>query len=461
MHRINLIELPMAFTDFGLSERLLKAVDALQFTQPTEVQLQAIPAALAGDDLCVTAQTGSGKTAAFLLPLLQRLQAEDKPQAATRALILLPTRELAQQTLREFSRFARFTFLKAELVTGGEGFKEQAAYLRKNPEVVIGTPGRLLEHLEAGSLLLDDVEVLVLDEADRMLDMGFAEDVLKLVAPCNKERQTLLFSATVGGAAMGRVIDQVLREPKFLRLHSVRELNPEVVQQIITSDDVAHKERQLQWLLAHEQFTKAMVFTNTRAQADRLGGVLRACKHKVYVLHGEKQHDERKEIMARFKRGEFSVLVATDVAARGLDVAELELVINFDMAHSGDEYVHRIGRTGRAGAGGLVISLICPNDWNLMSSIERYLKLRFEKRQIKELAGSYQGPKKLKASGKAVGKKKKKDKDGKKDGGKAAGRSAKKPAGKRPAQPRGSDSLGTVGSADRLTPLRRKSKPEA
>ncbi|MCJ8170177.1 DEAD/DEAH box helicase [Atopomonas sediminilitoris] len=451
----------MTFSEFGLSERLHKAIEALKFTTPTEVQQQAIPPALAGKDLCVTAQTGSGKTAAFLLPMLERLQADEQPQTAPRALILLPTRELAQQTLREFSRFARFTFLKAELITGGEGFKEQAAYLRKNPDVVIGTPGRLLEHLEAGNLPLDNIQVLVLDEADRMLDMGFADDVLKLVSPCSAARQSLLFSATTGGAAMGRVIDQVLREPQFLRLHTVRELNPEVIQQIVTSDDVAHKERQLQWLLAHEKFNKAMIFTNTRAQADRLGGVLRACKHTVYVLHGEKPHDERKLIMARFKRGEFNVLVATDVAARGLDVAELDLVINFDMAQSGDEYVHRIGRTGRAGASGLVISLICPNDWNLMSSIERYLKLRFVKRPIKELGGSYQGPKKLKASGKAAsGKKKKKDKDGTKAGAKTGKKPAAKKSGPGKSRPARNDVPATVGSSDGFAPPRRKPKAE-
>jgi len=409
------------FADYGLHERLLKALSSLSFIEPTAVQVAAIPPALEGRDLRVTARTGSGKTAAFVLPLLHRLLAEPRPRAAARALILLPTRELAQQTLREVERFAQFTFIKAGLVIGGEGFKEQAAALRKNPEVVMGTPGRLCEHLEAGNLDLSDVEVLVLDEADRMLDLGLADEVLKLAAACAAAgRQTLLFSATSGGRALDRVIGELLREPQMLMLNRRSELNENLRQQIITADDVPHKERLLQWLLAHETFVRAMVFTNTRAQADRLAGVLRASRVRSYVLHGEKTQEERKQAVDRLRQGHIDVLVATDVAARGLDIEDIDLVINFDMPRSGDEYVHRIGRAGRAGQAGQAISLICHNDWNLMSSIERYLKQAFERRQIKELLGSYTGPKKLKASGKAASSKKKKKKDG------AAGKTARK-----------------------------------
>lgn len=397
------------FADFGLHERLLKALASLSFVEPTPVQAAAIPAALEGRDLRVVARTGSGKTAAFVLPVLDRLLASPAPRAGARALILLPTRELAQQTLREVQRFAQFTFLKAGLITGGEGFKEQAAALRKNPEIVIGTPGRLLEHLAAGSLDLSDVEVLVLDEADRMLDMGMGEDALKLAEACSAEaRQTLLFSATGGGRVLERVIEQVLRDPQLLILNRRNELNEKLAQQVITADDVAHKERLLQWLLAHEAFAQAIVFTNTRVQADRLAGVLRASRVKSYVLHGEKTQEERKQGVERLRQGHVQVLIATDVAARGLDIEGVDLVINFDMPRSGDEYVHRVGRAGRAGQDGLAISLVCHNDWNLMSSIRRYLQQAFEMRQIKELPGSYTGPKKVKASGKAAGSKKKK-----------------------------------------------------
>ncbi len=396
------------FADYGLHERLLKALSSLSFTEPTAVQAAAIPPALAGRDLRVTAKTGSGKTAAFVLPLLHHLLQNSKPQAGARALILLPTRELALQTLKEVERFAQFTFIKAGLVTGGEGFKEQAAALRKNPEIVIGTPGRVLNHLETGSLTLGDVEVLVLDEADRMLDMGLSEDVLKIASACPQERQTLLFSATAGERALGQVVSVVLRDPEVLLLNRRDELNENLRQQIITADDVPHKERLLQWLLAHESFAQAIVFTNTRAQADRLSGVLRASAVRSYVLHGEKTQEERREAVERLRQGNINVLIATDVAARGLDIEGIDLVINFDMPRSGDEYVHRIGRAGRVGQAGQAISLICHNDWNLMSSIERYLKQSFERRQIKELLGSYLGPKKLKASGKAAGTKKKK-----------------------------------------------------
>jgi superfamily II DNA/RNA helicase len=203
------------------------------------------------------------------------------------------------------------------------------------------------------------------------------------------------------------MVAHVLHEPVHLQLNRVSELNESTRQQIITADDVTHKEKIVQWLLANETYEKAIIFTNTRAQADRLGGVLISNLHKVYVLHGEKDQKDRKQAITHFREGTIKILVATDVAARGLDVGGLDVVINFDMPHSGDEYVHRIGRTGRAGGDGLAISLICHNDWSLMSSIERYLKQHFERRRIKELKGNYQGPKNLKASGKIKGKKKK------------------------------------------------------
>ncbi len=443
------------FSQFALHERLLKAVAKLNFTEPTPVQVAAIPPALEGRDLRVTAQTGSGKTAAFLLPLLNRLlgDANSKKRTDVRSLILLPTRELAQQTLKEVERFSQFTFIKAGLVTGGEDFKEQAAMLRKQPDILIATPGRLMEHLNAGSLSLKEVEVLVLDEADRMLDMGFAEDIERITSECANRQQTLLFSATGGGKVLREMIAKVLREPMHLKLNSVDQLSETTVQQIITADDPLHKERLVQWLLSNETYRKAIVFCNTRTQVDRLYGHLVALDYKAFVLHGDKDQKDRKQAIDRFRQGGSKVLVATDVAARGLDIEDLDLVINFDMPRSGDEYVHRIGRTGRAGADGLAISLICHNDWNLMSSVERYLKQRFERRVIKELKGSYQGPKNVKASGKAAGVKKKKT--DKKDGAK---KSAAKPSAKRrPSAPKAPSALV---SQDGMAPLKRK-KPAA
>ncbi len=442
------------FSQFALHERLLKAVAELNFVEPTPVQVAAIPPALEGRDLRVIAQTGSGKTAAFVLPLLNRLLGDGapRPRLSLRALILLPTRELAQQTLKEVERFAQFTFIKAGLVTGGEDFKSQAAMLRR-VDILIGTPGRLIEHANAGNLPLDEVEVLVLDEADRMLDMGFAEDVQRLAEACSGPHQTLLFSATSGGSGLREMVAKVLREPQHLQLNAVSQLNEGTRQQIITADHNHHKEQLVEWLLANESYDKAIVFTNTRAQADRLYGKLVAREFKTFVLHGEKDQKDRKLAIDRLKQGAVKILVATDVAARGLDVDGLDLVINFDMPRSGDEYVHRIGRTGRAGAEGLAISLICHTDWNLMSSIERYLKQRFEKRSIKELKGSYQGPKNLKASGKAAGSKKKK----------TDAKAGKKPVAKKPAAKSKRNTINkpksdapVLVSQDGLAPLKRR-----
>ena len=432
------------FSQFALHERLLKAVTELNFVEPTPVQAAAIPLALQGRDLRVTAQTGSGKTAAFVLPMLNRLVDLKGGRVEIRAIVLLPTRELAQQTLKEVQRFSQFTYIKAGLVTGGEDFKEQAAMLRKVPDVLIGTPGRLLEQLNAGNLKLEHVQVMVLDEADRMLDMGFAEDVERLCGECANREQTMLFSATTGGAGLRDMIAKVLKDPEHLMLNSVSQLAEGTRQQIITADHDQHKEKIIQWLLANKTYDKAIIFTNTRVAADRIYGHLVAQDVKAFVLHGEKDQKDRKLAIERFKQGSSKVLVATDVAARGLDIDGLDLVINFDMPRSGDEYVHRIGRTGRAGGEGLAISLICHNDWNLMSSIERYLKQQFERRVIKEVKGTYGGPKKVKASGKAVGTKKKK---GEKKG-------EKKPLTKRKTGPRGNKA--PLASADGMAPLKKR-----
>ena len=440
-----------SFADLNLHERLIKALGELEITTPTPVQTAAIPAALEGRDLRVVARTGSGKTAAFLLPMLHQLLQYSRPRTDTRALILLPTRELAQQTLKQVEALGRYTFMKAELLTGGEDFKVQAAKMRKNPEILIGTPGRLIEHLDAGNLLLQDLEMLVLDESDRMLDMGFNDDVLRLAAECRAERQTLLFSATTGGNAMENMISSVLRDPKSLVLDSVRDLNESVSQQIITADDVKHKERLVQWLLANETYEKAVVFTNTREQADRLGGVLVASNLKVFVLHGEKDQKDRKLAMDRLKAGAVKVLVATDVAARGIHVDNLDLVINFDMPRSGDEYVHRIGRTGRVGGEGTAISLIAAHEWNLMAGIQRYLRQNFEYRLVEALRGNFLGPKNLKSNGKAAGNKKKKmkKKEDAKKGIKKSGAKKKVAKPKRNAKPPTQDTKGGFATVKR------------
>ncbi len=398
------------FSELALHERLLKALDKQGFEKPTPVQTEAVPAALKGQDLQVSAETGSGKTAAFLLPLLNRMLVDAAPNTATRALILVPTRELARQVLKHCTDLMSFTHLKAGLITGGADLKYQRAVLRKNPEILIATPGRLVEHLSQNSADLSDLEILVLDEADRMLDLGFSEDMLKITEACTADHQTLLFSATLHHKGVAEVARKVLNDAAVITLNRVQDGHSGIHQQIVLADGIKHKKQLMVRLLEKENFQKALVFTNTRDMAGQLGGLLSYHNIRAAVLHGEMEQIERNRVMDLLRRGHIDVLVATDVAARGLDVKGIELVINFDMARKGDDHVHRVGRTGRAGEQGLAISLISQSEWNLMASIERYLKLNFERRDVPGLEGVWKGPKKLKASGKAAGTRKRTDK---------------------------------------------------
>ena len=407
--------------DLPLQKPLLRAADELGFTKATEVQAAAIGPALAGNDLIVSAKTGSGKTAAFLLPMLQRMLTHQAPNTGTRALILLPTRELALQTQKTFEKLSRYTPIKCGLIMGGEAFKHQVATLRKNPEVLIATPGRLVDHIEKGTPDFRDLEILVLDEADRMLDMGFAIEMETVARACREERQTMLFSATLEHKGM-RGVTRLMREPQSIAVDSHRQAHENITQQMVLADDIKHKEKLVLALLAEEKAPRSIVFCNTRDQCQQLGNVLKYNKLRVDYLHGEIAQSDRKQVMNRFRNGQIEVLVATDVAARGLDIENVDLIVNFNVAQSGDDHVHRIGRSGRAGNAGKAVTLVNSNEWNQMSSIERYLKIRFDRRKIQGLIANYKGPKKLKASGKAAGSKKKK----KKIPGKSAGKSSSK-----------------------------------
>ncbi|KEA64717.1 ATP-dependent RNA helicase SrmB [Marinobacterium lacunae] len=397
------------FEELSLHERLIKAIDSLGFTQPTDVQSAVLPLAFEGRDLMVSAETGSGKTLAFLLPILQRCVEQSAPRSGTRGLILTPTRELAEQVSATCEKLASFTRVNVLPVCGGENYQNQTAKIRKNPEIIVGTPGRIKEHIERNTIDFDDLEFLVLDEADRMLDMGFREEVLFVTDACRKERQSMLFSATLTHRGVGDILDRVLRDPETIQLSTAQTEIENIRQQVILADDAKLKEKQLAWLLKNESYDKAIVFTNTRALSDELGPRLQSQGLRVGVLHGELDQPQRTRILNLLRDGRINVLIATDVAARGLDIEGVDLVINFDLARSGDEHVHRVGRTGRAGREGLAICLIAPNEWNLKASIERYLKQTFEKRTIKGIEGGYTGPKKLKASGKAAGTGKKKE----------------------------------------------------
>ena len=403
------------FDAFHLHERLLKALDKLELKEPTPIQAAMLPSAMAGRDIQASAETGSGKTAAYLLPILHKMLEKEEPATATRALILLPTRELALQVDKHCRDLASFTQIKTCVLVGGTSYTEQKALLRKNTEFVIGTPGRVLEHMQKKTLVLDDLEFLVLDEADRMLDMGFREDVLSIVQACRRERQTSVLSATLEHAGIGRIANDVLREPEVIAIGTHRAEHAAITQQAILADDPGHKKQLTSWLLANSEYEKALVFTNTREHAAQMAVFLQSqrdkgkrdsgpwqgkdrSKSRVACLHGELSQDERKRIMHWFRMGTVRILVATDVAARGLDVGGVDLVLNFELARSGDDHVHRVGRTGRAGNTGLAISLVAPQEWNLMCSIERYLGISFERRTIAGMEARFQGPAKKSGS---------------------------------------------------------------
>lgn len=443
------------FADIEFNPRLLLGLEKQAITEPTEVQREVLPLAMAGHDLQVCAETGSGKTLAYLLPVMQQLLDSPAPQSATRALVLVPTRELAKQVFKSCKVFTDLTQLEVGSLTGGEEFKYQAAILRKNPEIIVATPGRLVDHLKRDTAELGDLEFLILDEADRMLDMGFAEDMDMVVGCCSKQRQTFMLSATLRHEGVGRIARQMLNDPQQITTHSVQQQHEFIRQQRILADDNAHKDRLLTWLLANERYDKAIIFVNRRDEAERLAEFLRRHRTDIATLHGEMTQDERNYVMQSLRQGKRSVLVATDVAARGLDVEGMDLVVNYDLARKGDEYVHRIGRTGRAGKAGLAISLIAANEWNLKAAIERYLNQQMEAREIDGLKGKYRGPKKVKASGKAAGKKKPKPAVRKAQAKKSVKKgSDKKKAGPRPSRPK--EQKSNLMDSDGFAPIKKK-----
>ena len=403
-------ENPSTFLNLSLEAPLLKAINKMGFETPTPVQSKAIPLALEYKDLLVSAETGSGKTAAFLLPTIQNLLSVHTDAIGTRALILAPTRELAQQIFNQCQQLIQFTELRVGIITGGDDFRLQQNMLRRNTEIVIATPGRLLELIEQQTPNFTRLETLILDEADRMLDMGFSEDVLSIANRCNAQRQTLLFSATLTHFGVIKMADKLLTNHEIVALNTLHDGHRNIEQQIIVADDIDHKQKILAWLLLNDKYDKALIFTNSRVQADALRGPLRGQKLRVGVLHGEMDQKDRNRMMELYRSGSVNVMIATDLAARGLDIEGINLVINFDVPRNGINYIHRIGRTGRVDALGVTVMLVKSTEWNLMSGIERFLKQSFKRRTIKELEGHYKGPKKLKSSGKAAGVKKKETK---------------------------------------------------
>ncbi|KZX78582.1 hypothetical protein A3715_09950 [Oleiphilus sp. HI0009] len=391
-----------------LDEQLLDAVKEAGFQSPTAVQEACFEPALDGQDLFVSAETGSGKTAAYLLPTFERLLGRD--QGEPLALILVPTRELAQQVLRQAKQLGRFTDLTFGIVSGGTDIKKQIELVKNSPQIIIATPGRLSEVVTRDDFDLSSIEALILDEADRLLDMGFSDEVLSIAEHCLARMQTSMFSATLANKSLRGLAEALLTNPETLELYQTSDKHQDITQQIIFADDKAHKFKLIQWLIENEEYKHCVVFCNSKEQADQVYRVMQQQNISAGILHGDKDQKQRNLVMSKLRREQVKVLIATDVAARGLDIEGMDLVINFQMPRRGDIYVHRIGRTGRAGEKGTAVTLIEAAEFNLMASIERYLEQRFDRRKIKELEGNYKGPKKLKSSGKAAGKKKKKKK---------------------------------------------------
>lgn len=392
---------PLLLADLPLHPTLLTAIAQAGYREATAVQEQALPIILEQQDVLVSAATGSGKTLAFLIPILHRLL--DTPQPGIGALILVPTRELSQQITSVCATLIADLPLTVATITGGEEFKPQQQQLRKATNIIIATPGRLIEHIKLFPANFAQLQFLVLDEADRMLDMGFSADVLEIIALCNAERQTLLFSATLHNPALKLLAGKIMQDPVMIALNTLHDQPEDIEQQIIPCDDYLHKQHVLHWLLLNQQYDKAIIFTNTKAQAEKLRGPLRAQKLRTNVLHGDMEQAERKQIMTLFREGTINILVTTDLAGRGLDIDGIELVINFDVPRNGHQYIHRIGRTGRNGNKGLAIALVSAPEWNLMAGIERYLKQNFRRRLLADVPSFFKGPKKQKSSGKNKG----------------------------------------------------------
>ncbi|MES9828977.1 MAG: DEAD/DEAH box helicase [Candidatus Thiodiazotropha sp.] len=372
----------MSFENLGLSAELLRAIQDQGYTEPTPIQRKAIPVILTGRDVMAGAQTGTGKTAGFTLPLLQRLakKPSHNGQRPVRALVLTPTRELAAQVGDSIQTYGRHTSLRSAVIFGGVKINPQIDKLRRGVDILIATPGRLLDHAGQQTVDLSQIEILVLDEADRMLDMGFIHDIRKILAllPDNDKRQNLLFSATFS-SDIKKLADRLLEHPELIEV-ARRNTTAERIKQVVHPVDKRRKREMLSHMIGSQNWRQVLVFTRTKHGANRLAQQLEKDGLSASAIHGNKSQGARTRALAGFKNGEIRVLVATDIAARGLDIDQLPHVVNYELPNVPEDYVHRIGRTGRAGNEGEAISLVCVDEHKLLKDIERLLK-----RKIPEL----------------------------------------------------------------------------
>lgn len=411
----------MQFADFDLDQKLLDGIDKLGFEQATSIQQLAIPEALLGRDILASAPTGTGKTAAFLIPAIQYLLDFPRREPGfARVLIMTPTRELAYQVHEQCQQLAARTHLKIGVVTGGINYGSHKDIFEKNNDILIATPGRLMDYLESENFHAENVELLVLDEADRMLDMGFRKEMLRICEEAKNRRQGFLFSATLEGDSVELFAERMLNDPALLEATPSRKEREKILQWVHLADNYPHKLALLTHILKSEDVTKAIVFVKTRERLETLVGELYSNDIKTTWLRGEMPQDKRMAAMASFHSGRTNILIATDVAARGIDVDDISHVINFDMPRTADVYVHRIGRTGRAGKKGNAISLVEAHDVAVLGKIERYTEQKLKRRVIKDLppknkeakapAKKKKDPAKIKANRKARAKTKAKKK---------------------------------------------------
>jgi ATP-dependent RNA helicase RhlE len=380
------VEIPpmdTAFTQLGLNAAIAYSVQEKGYTEPTPIQAQAIPVVLAGRDVIGSAQTGTGKTAAFALPILHRLGAHGR----MRCLVLEPTRELALQVEEAFQQYSKYTDLAATIVYGGVGYGKQREDLKRGVDILAATPGRLLDLLEDGTTHLNDIEILVLDEVDRMLDMGFLPDVKRIVQRCPSSRQTLFFTATLP-PEIASLASWALRDPVEIKIGQ-RRSPAETVSHAFYPVVASQKFDLLLELLKRTEFKSVIIFTRTRMGADRIARKLKDENHTVGVLHSDRSQRERVEALEGFKSGKFEVLVATDIAARGLDIAGVSHVINYDVPENPEDYVHRIGRTGRAQQTGDAFTLVTEEDVRDARSIERFIGAAIERKKIESFPYVY------------------------------------------------------------------------
>ena len=373
----------MTFNNLGLSDALVRAVTENGYTTPTPIQLQAIPAVLTGGDLLAGAQTGTGKTAGFTLPLLQRLSQRATPATGARplrALILTPTRELAAQVEESVRVYGKYLPLKSTVIFGGVGINPQIKLLRAGVDILVATPGRLLDHMQQGTVKLDQIEILILDEADRMLDMGFIRDIKKILAVLPKKRQNLLFSATFSDEIKA-LADGLLNNPALIEV-ARRNSTVEIITQKVYPVDRDKKHPLLSHLITSRNWFQVLVFTRTKHGANKLVEQLGRDNISAMAIHGNKSQAARTRALAEFKDTSLQVLVATDIAARGIDIDQLPYVVNYDLPNVPEDYVHRIGRTGRAGATGEAISLVCVDEFGLLKDIEKLIKRNLEREII-------------------------------------------------------------------------------